>query len=174
MRTTNLVRGNNQFPRKLGSYQVFDNRAACSNAWQPFWFFFPCGCYDKKYNRNEQHPENKGYSKEVCTSEEGNKTRSVKESRYHTVSWTWGQVTLPKCVSWKSIFYWLGQCLPSSCKICWGILIRLWVRKTSQIACVWYYPYYKQGQNLSLLSILSPPLHSFSPKFLHGYKQWVQ
>lgn len=47
LRTTNLVRGNNPFPRKLGSYQSFV--LLCS--------VFSCGYCD---NRTEWHPENKG------------------------------------------------------------------------------------------------------------------
>lgn len=78
LRTTNLVRCNNQFPRKLGSYQTFAFVFS-------FAFFFSCRCYDKGYKRIEQHPENKGNYPEASSLEEGNKTRSVKESRYHTV-----------------------------------------------------------------------------------------
>lgn len=68
LRTTSLV---SPFPGKLGSYQIF--------------FFFLVDAMIKNITELNRTLKIKITNSEASSLEEGNKTRSVKESRYHSV-----------------------------------------------------------------------------------------
>lgn len=69
LRTTSLV---SPFPRKLGSYQIF-------------FFFFLVDAMIKNITELNRTLKIKITNSEASSLEEGNKTRSVKESHYHSV-----------------------------------------------------------------------------------------